>query len=231
MEDGELTRGYVPEGKFTHEELGKVITAEARAAYYLYLHKVDRGRFEPRWRGKRVVKQPTDLILYAQAVWENKPDFIIETGTRFGGSALFFGDMLMLSGGKKVITIDTGKARPSPKRLPEHPFVEYITADSVDLNMFRKLRSRLKGKGSVMVTLDSDHHTKHVAKELEYYSQLVTPNQYLVVEDCWAYKDTPYPPHKAVEEFLAERKDFIKEDVTKQFIFGVTRDGWLRRTK
>lgn len=227
MEEGKLTKGYVPEGECDAEELLKTFTPEVMAAYYLYLHKVDRGKYEPRWRGIRVVKQPTDLILYAQAIWKNKPDYIVETGTRFGGSALFFGDMLMISGGKKVFTIDTGKARPSPKRLPPHPFVEYITSDSVDLNMFRKLRSTLKGQGSVMVTLDSDHRTAHVAKEMEYYSQLVTPKQYLVVEDCWAYKDTPYPPHRAVEAFLKERNDFERHNVTDQFIFGITRDGWL----
>jgi len=216
-------KGYVPEGQFTHDELLKTITEDVRGAYYIYLHKVNRGQFEPRWRGVRVVKQATDLVLYAQAIFDTKPDWIIETGTRFGGSALFFGDMLMLTGGKGVITIDV---KPHHTLIP-HPFVEYVTGSSTDLGEFRKLRSRLKGKGSVMVVLDSDHRTDHVAKEMEYYHQLVTPRQYLVVEDCWAYKDTPFPPYEATVEFLKNHPEFQRKDLAKQFIFGVTRDGWL----
>ena len=84
----------------------KLTDIELLKAHYRYIHTSLNGRREPRWRGIRVVKFPQDLILYAQVIFKRKPEYIIETGTRFGGSALFLGDMLQLVGGKKVYSID-----------------------------------------------------------------------------------------------------------------------------
>lgn len=198
---------------------------EARIQYYNHLHNPPEGEYKnyPRWRGGvLIVKFPQDLLLYAQAIFENKPDYIIETGTWFGGSALFFGDLLLLNGGKGVISIDRRGTH-----QPPHPFVQYIVSNSTDLRMFRRLRGSLKGRGSVMIVLDSNHATDHVERELELYSQLVTPRQYLVVEDCWTRRTEPYLPYKAVQEFVKKREDFELRHPEDQFIFAVTRDGWL----
>ena len=196
-----------------------------RAQYYEHLDDGGSRKKYPRWRnGALVIKFPQDLLLYAQAIFQNKPDWIVETGTWFGGSACFLADMLMLSGGKGVITIDK-----RGKHQPPHPMVEYIVSSSTDLKMFRKLRSRLRGAGSVMVTLDSNHSTEHVATELEYYHQLVTVGQYLVVEDCWTRRPEPYLPYKAVQDFLAKRPNFKHCEPEEQFIFAVTRGGWMMR--
>jgi cephalosporin hydroxylase len=208
-----------------HEDYEAIFDANVLGAYYNYVHKVNGGEYQPRWRGVKVVKHATDLILYAQAIWKNQPTWIVETGTKYGGSGLFFADMLALCGGKGVITIDVVE-----RDVEHHPYLECITASSTDEAMFDVLRRRVRGS-SVMVVLDSDHSTKHVARELELYSQIVTEGQFLVVEDCWAYRTKPYPPHKAVEAFLKTTDQFEREDVTKQFVFGVTRDGWLRRAK
>ena len=189
--------------------------------------ETSRGVNQPRWRGVRVTKLPNDLIMYAEAIWENRPDFIIEAGTRFGGSAAFFGDMLMLSGGKKVFTIDT-----EPQvRVDPHPMVEFITGSSTDPEIFKYLQDQVSGNGSVMVSLDSDHRTKHVAKELELYSQLTTIDQYLVVEDCWSYHPEPRGPYQAVEDFLARHPQYARIPVENKYIFAISRDGWLRRKR
>lgn len=200
---------------------------EMRAQYYNHHDAEGSKKNYPRWRlGARVVKFPNDLILYAQVIFDYKPDWIVECGTAWGGSACFFGDMLFLNGGKGVISIDVKDRNP-----PKHPMVEYVISSSTDLPMFRKLRSRLRGSGNVMVVLDSDHSTEHVSKELEYYSQLVTPGQFLVVEDCWTRRERPYFPKKALDDFLASREDFELTALEDQFIFAVTRGGWLRKKK
>ena len=71
-------------------DLDKPEVEMMRRRYYAYVHKSLNGRNEPRWRGTRVIKFPSDMILYAQVMFKRKPDVLIETGTAFGGSALFF---------------------------------------------------------------------------------------------------------------------------------------------
>ena len=194
--------------------------------HYRYIHTLGNGIREPRWRGVRVVKFPEDLILYAQVIWKRRPDFIVETGTRFGGSALFFGDMLQLIGGKKVFTIDVShECHPPP-----HPMVEHVLGSSIDPAIVERIRSEVSD-GKVMVVLDSDHSTKHVLAELRAYQDIVTPGQYIVVEDCWTRHKTPYEPWHAVEEFLKENPAFKRFNLEKQFIYAVTKDGWLRRQR
>ena len=177
----------------------------------------------PRWRGHIIVKLPMDLILYAQAIQENRPDFIIETGTKFGGSALFFADMLETTGKGMVISVDI-----KPADQPDHPRVRYITGPSTDAGILDRIREMVQS-GTVMASLDSNHSRRHVKRELHYYSRLVTPGQYMVVEDCYARDGGPYPPSEAVEWFLASRKGYSLDPVDEQFLVGVTRSGWVKK--
>lgn len=197
---------------------------ELKRSYYRYIHTSLNGKREPRWRGVRVVKFPSDLILYSQVIQKRKPDFIIETGTAYGGSAMFFADMLTLINSEgHVITIDVKAAR-----NPEHDRVEYLNGSSVDPEIVEKVKE-IVGQSMVMVVLDSDHSTKHVLKEMDLYAPIVTSGQYMVVEDCWTRHEKPYAPYYAVEEFLKKNNDFRRYNLEKQFIFAVTRDGWLRK--
>ena len=177
----------------------------------------------PRWRGANIIKLPTDLVLYAQAILENQPDIILETGTKYGGSAMFFADMLELTGKGRVISIDW-----QPATQPAHPRVHYITGRSTSDEVLDQVRELVKG-AAVMASLDSNHTRRHVKRELHYYSPLVTPGQYLVVEDCYASAATIAGPGEAVEWFMQTRKGFVLEDVAAQFLVGVTRGGWLKK--
>ena len=206
--------------------MGNLNSMEALTEYYEHVH--DRNSNRPKWRETEVDKFPQDLTLYAQVIFKRKPSFIIETGTAYGGSALFFGDMLLLSGGCRVFSVDV-KAR----NAPSHPFVTYLEGSSVDEEILKHLRNETKD-GSVMVVLDSDHSKKHVLNELNAYADIVTTGQYLVVEDCYTrgpVKGRPeyYHPYLAVEEFLKTNDGFRRYDLEKQFIFAVTKNGWLRK--
>jgi len=206
--------------------MGNLNSMEALTEYYEHVHDGKGNR--PKWRETEVDKFPQDLTLYAQVIFKRKPSFIIETGTAYGGSALFFGDMLLLSGGCRVFSVDV-KAR----NAPSHPFVTYLEGSSVDEEILKHLRNETKD-GSVMVVLDSDHSKKHVLNELNAYADIVTTGQYLVVEDCYTrgpVKGRPeyYHPYLAVEEFLKTNDGFRKYDLEKQFIFAVTKNGWLRK--
>lgn len=207
------------------------ITDDIRMQFYAHMHLRNNGKNEPRWRGVQVVKFPADLILYAQTIWTLKPDFIIETGTKYGGSALFFADMLDLfvGGNSRVITVDV-ESRP----LPAHDRITYITGSSSDPVVVEQVKAQMphvggRITGNVMVVLDSDHSSRHVKRELRLYGPLVTHRQFMVVEDCYMRDQTVKGPGIAVEWYLTKTSKFVREPVEDQFIFAVTRGGWLRR--
>jgi cephalosporin hydroxylase/glycosyltransferase involved in cell wall biosynthesis len=188
----------------------------------MYQH-IMKGRRYPRWRGQTVLKMPSDFLLYHQVIHENKPDFIIETGTKYGGSAMFFADMCELNGKGQVISIDI-KAIKQPK----HPRITYLNGSSVDKSLVEEVK-KIVGNGSVMVVLDSNHGRKHVKWELFLYGKLVTPGQYMVAEDGYSGKMERSGPIEAKEWYLKTNKRFEEVDLCSQFLVGLTRDGWLLR--
>jgi len=192
----------------------------------LYHHIHVKGH-EPNWRGIRVVKQPTDMIQYQEVIWQNKPRFIIEAGTKFGGSAAFFQDMLDIVGeGGRVITIDV-----KDFVKVKDPRITYILGSSTDREIVAKVRG-LVGNETCMVVLDSNHHRRHVKWELHHYAPMVTPGQFLVIEDCYSRGTKPFGPLEARDWFLHDTKEgrqFQQTNLERKFLIGVCAGGWLRR--
>ena len=86
----------------------------------------------------------------------------------------------------------------------------------------------------VMVILDSDHSEKHVARELEIYSQLVSPGCYLIVEDTNVNGHPVFPNHgpgpmEAVEKFLQARQDFTVDRDMEKFYLTFNPKGYLKK--
>lgn len=206
----------------------------------------------PSWRGVTVWKYPGDFLLYQQEIYRNRPDWIVETGTKMGGSALFLGDMLEMIGEKgKVISIDI-----SAHSTPQHGRVVYLKADSGEPATASLVKRMIDARpGKVMVILDSLHFRHHVWKELQLFAGLVTVGQALVVEDCCvfpAHKEPlvrPKGPEDALLRFLETTKNFEREYPENQFrknardeypassggpvyiAYSITTHGWLRRVR
>jgi len=195
---------------------------------YQFIHRQVQVK-PPRWRGHKTIKYPNDLLTYHKVIWEKKPDVIIETGTAYGGSAVFFGDMLNLLGKGKVISIDK-----EPQATPEHERVTYIIGRSTAVDTLERLKTEIPEGASVMVILDSDHRSRHVKRELVRYAPLVSKGQFLVVEDIHRKEDEaihPGGPGEAVNWFLETSigKQFQRTPIERDFYFAVTQDGWLLR--
>lgn len=192
-------------------------------------HEIHAKSREPHWRGTRVVKQPSDMILYHEVIYKHRPRWIVETGTRFGGSAKFFADQLEFltrEDGleRHVVTIDLRANIPD-----RDPRVIYLTGSSRDPKILQQVETLTNGEPT-MVTLDSDHSRSHVKWELVLYAPLVSPDQYLVVEDCYRMSIDLSGPGEAVEWFLGHHrlgKYFEKQPLERRFIVGVTTGGWL----
>lgn len=183
------------------------------------------------WMGVSIQKNPMDIMVYQELLFREKFDIIIETGTKVGGSALFFANMCDIIDNGEIITIDiNGKGK-----LPEHKRITYLWGSSVDEAVIKFIESRIENK-KVFVILDSDHSKEHVLKELEIYSQFISIDNYLIVEDtnCSGYPVIGIEgegPLEALQEFLKINKDFIPDRSLEKNFFTFNPMGFLKRIK
>jgi len=204
-----------------------VVTANFHRLYHdVWLAKWGYGAT---WMGQPMVKNPLDMFVFQEVVTETVPDVIIETGTWKGGATLYFANLFDLLGTDgRVITVDITR-----QEIPEHPRIEYIVGSSTDPEIVRHIRKSIAPSEKVMITLDSSHATDHVLDELAAYADLVTPGNYLVVEDTHL---SGHPvefdegdPWSAVEEFLSRDKRFERDRSRERHGMTFNPGGWLRR--
>jgi cephalosporin hydroxylase len=178
------------------------------------------------YRGVRTLKSVSDMWNYQEIIHDLDVQWIIETGTRHGGSALYFADLLALRGARgKVVSIDVDAAS---NWVTEHPRIEFLYGDSAAPDMVRLVESMLtEPRGRLFVILDSDHSRDHVLRELHAYVPLMRSGDYLVVEDTCINGHPVRPefgpgPWEAVEQFLAERPGVLLHDAGREAKFGFT---------
>ena len=188
---------------------------------------------ERRWFSLRVDKNPLDLWIFQEIIYEVKPDYIIETGTQFGGTTFFLAHLLDLLGHGEVITIDIidGMA----PEVKAHPRVIQIVGSSTSTQTVEKIR-RIVKNGRTLVDLDSEHTTDHVLRELELYSPFVSVGSYVIVEDTMLdtfYHHEGYPsgPLKAVEKFLRKNDNFEIDTSKEKLLITWNPKGYLKRKK
>jgi len=182
------------------------------------------------WLGHAVLKCPLDLWLYQEMIHEIRPDVIVETGTAYGGSALFLASMCDLVGHGRVVTIDLD---PKPG-LPVHPRIRYRAGSSTARETIDYVAGEVAGADRVMVLLDSDHSKAHVLAELDAYAPFVTRGSYLVVEDTnlnghpveAGFGEGPY---EAVQAFLARSADFSADPTKDKLLLTFNPGGFLKR--
>jgi cephalosporin hydroxylase len=135
-----------------------------------------KGTFHGVIKGVEIQKSADDLDRYEQIIGETQPDIIVETGTRAGGSAMWFA-----ARGLEVVSIDV--APQFTRGTPDVSGVTFIRGSSINPAIVEHVTAMLQGK-RVMVTLDADHHSPHVQAEMSIWGPLVTPGCYMVVEDA-----------------------------------------------
>lgn len=183
------------------------------------------------WRGHLIHKYPTDLLTYHELIFSLRPSLIIETGTRYGGSALFFGDMLDLTEQGRVISIDNAALA-----TPYHSRVTYLQADSSNPFVGQQISQDYGYCHPILVILDSDHRREHVLAELDTWSPLVTPGSYLVVEDTNLNGNPVCPefgpgPSEALAEWLPQHPEFEIDRSKEKFMLTTNPGGWLRKVR
>lgn len=182
------------------------------------------------WMGIPTQKCPLDLWIYQEIIQEIKPDLIIETGTCYGGSALYMAQICDLIGKGKILTIDIA----CRDGLPEHDRIYYLNGSSIEPAILCSVSGLIKDAKTVMVVLDSDHSKDYVLKEMEFYSKHVTSGSYLIVEDSDVNGHPICPDHgpgpaEAITEFLKTHPEFEVDLSREKFLMTQNPGGYLRK--
>jgi cephalosporin hydroxylase len=192
-----------------------------------------------RFHNVRIIKNPLDLWMLQQIAYEVQPDFVVETGTWYGGSALYWAHTLNGMGleNARVLTVDVQDFtnRGASSHALWKRYVEFFHGSSTDPKIVSKIAQRVKGS-RVIVNLDSDHSMAHVLQELRMYAPLVSAGSYMAVEDTHIDGIPTNPeqgpgPMAAVRRFLAEggSKDFEQDFTREAMVMTSYPGGWLRR--
>ncbi len=178
------------------------------------------------WHGIRTLKLPSDIWNYQEIVFERRIDHVIETGTRHGGSALFFAETLAARGAPgPVVSIDVDAAS---RQIPAHEAIRFLTGDSAAPSMVEVALALLPAsRGPLFLILDSDHARDHVLRELRAWVPRLKAGDYLVVEDTIVNGHPVRPEHgpgpmEAIAEYLAEAPGLLQHDAKREAKFGAS---------
>jgi len=178
------------------------------------------------YRGVRTLKNPLDMWNYQEIIAEHGIEWIVETGTRHGGSALFFADLLAARGASGlVISVDIDH---DLLQAPRHERLRLLKGDSAAPEVVNAVKALLPAdRPPMFVILDSDHRKAHVLRELAAYIPLMKSGDYLVVEDTCVNGHPLRPdfgpgPMEAIEEFLGLNQDLLIADRAREDKFGCT---------
>jgi cephalosporin hydroxylase len=184
------------------------------------------------WMGVRALKNPLDAWVYQEILFERRPDVVVELGSYNGGSTLFLAHMMDLIGHGVIVSVDIDRSRWDVR----HDRIHTVTGDSGAPETVAEV-TRLCAGRTVMVIHDADHYKGPVLRDLRAYAPLVSPGQYLVVED--GMMDILRPSSQvgtldpgaleATEEFLAENPEFVVDPIRERFIATNNPRGFLRR--
>lgn len=157
---------------------------------------------------------------YAELLHELQPPWVLELGTADGGTALFFADMLALTGRGLVVSVDND---PRPVSST-HPWLTLLKGNTTDPAVVNEVMGLL-GEGRGLISIDDDHSSAHVLAELEIYAAAAS---YLIVQDTLMEHLPQYSdgPHLALAKWLPGHPEFAADpDPVPSNHPG----GWLRR--
>lgn len=190
-----------------------------------------------KWFGVPCWKLPFDAFIIQEIIHELRPEYIIETGTGKGGSAVFYASICELLGEGKIITVDID-AKVDHNKIQKYEWtdrIKFMHGGSTNKLIFEKIWEKCKGKRNLVI-LDSDHSYEYVRQEMSMYSTLVPVDSFMIVEDThvsghpvpWKWGKGPY---EAVDDFLKVNPNWLAEFWCEKYIMTFNPKGYIRRTK
>jgi cephalosporin hydroxylase len=221
---GDIIAG--PRKRFSSSIVRQVFRFAPRAYHFWYYHNTVWGN--TKWLGIPTLKSVSDMWNYQEIIFERRPSLIIEFGTRFGGSALFFSSIMGSIGHSfRVLSVDISHADASDRTKADKN-IELLELSSSDHRVAVRIAELRKNfPGPVFAILDSDHSKQHVLNEMNLLRPLLMPGDYLIVEDS---NINGHPvlgsfgpgPYEAMEEYFRSYPNDYIRDVKAEGKFGFT---------
>lgn len=186
-----------------------------------FLTDYQRGVMGYTYRGRQCWKSPIDLAIYLKLLWDAQPRTIIEVGSKDGGSALWFADMVQAMGMQcAVVTVDI-----EPPTDLEDPRITVLRGDSLRLSecLTSDLCATLPRPW--WICEDSAHTFATTLAALRFFHPIMQAGERLVVEDGvlddlgWSERYEG-GPNRAVAQFLAENPGSFEIDRSACDMFG-----------
>ena len=191
------------------------------------------------WLGIPCWKLPMDAFVIQELIYRTRPEFIIETGTGHGGSALFYASVCELIGQGKVLSVDIDSKKLLSHRWGQFEWedrIKFIVGSSLDNLTQYQIKEITGCNSNCMVILDSWHSREHVYQEMLAYNKLVKSGGYMIVEDShaagnpvpWKYDDDG--PMGAILQWVHSYGDQWEIDrECEKHIMTFNPKGYLRR--
>jgi cephalosporin hydroxylase len=193
------------------------------------------------YAGLPLSKFPEDLRVYEHLLWADRPNAVIEIGTQYGASALWFRDRLRMLAAYglisefHVITVDIEAAELVRPHLDKadgswEQHISLVSGDVCDDTLPDRVANLLPPAARCFVVEDSAHVYDTTMAALSGFHRFVAPGGFFVVEDgCVdiesmrvAEQDWPRGVLPAVSEWLATAAgdDFVtRRDLE---LYGIT---------
>lgn len=185
--------------------------------------------------GVTLVQYPGDLVTYQELLNRIRPDFVIETGTFQGASALYYATFLeFINPAARVITVDidgnhwrkTLEALDIPGKQKLLDRITFLEGSSTAPETLDKIKKLVPAGSKVLVVLDSAHTREHVSEELKLYAPFVSKDSYIIINDT---DFTGLP--EAIGDFLKSNDQFVLDRTPDRFFLTCAKDGFLKRVK
>ena len=180
------------------------------------------------FNGKPILQTPVDLWLFTELIQRIKPAVIVEVGMFEGG---FTEWLLRLAESSDDRMMIAGVDLKVP-RVMKARGTRFFQGDSIEQSEnVASVVSRIHSRSSrpAIIILDDDHDPDHVVEELEVYSAMCRPGDWLVVCDTVPVESL----EEAVSDWLFRvgQSDGWQNMKLDRFGLSNNRGGWLKKGK
>lgn len=202
------------------------------------------------YAGVRIKKFPEDLRMMEHLMWLSRSQVVVELGTHFGGSALWFRDRLRALAGYgrvprdvRVVTLDLRQDKARAALSAADPSYEdgitLLEGDITDPDTARRARAAFPAGARCMVVEDTLHTYDTTAAALRNFAPLVPVGGFFLVEDGIVDVPELRPPGMpggvlpAVRDWLAgpDGAGFRQRRDLERYGLTCHPGGWLERVR